>query len=184
MNNKFIASAAFVIGAASGALGAWYILKDKYERIAQEEIDSVKEYYKNKKHECTIKCEPDIPEENNEPEVEEVEIENEAVDTTDYDDYKIDGPYIISPEEFEELPCYSKIPLTVYSDLILADETNELIEDADRIIGADAFEAIKNNHEGEILVRNDRLMCDYEITKDDRTYLEAIDEPKESGDDE
>ncbi len=37
---------AFALGAVSGALCTWYYVKDKYEKIAQEEIDSVKEVFK------------------------------------------------------------------------------------------------------------------------------------------
>ena len=36
---------AFVLGAACGAGSVWYFLKTKYEKIAQEEIDSVKERF-------------------------------------------------------------------------------------------------------------------------------------------
>lgn len=41
---------AFLIGAAAGAGGSWYYFKRKYERIAQEEIDSVKERFSNSIH--------------------------------------------------------------------------------------------------------------------------------------
>lgn len=43
--NKTAIFAAFVLGAASGAAGAWYYAKKRYEQIAQEEIDSVKESF-------------------------------------------------------------------------------------------------------------------------------------------
>ena len=43
MSNRSLFSLGFIIGAASGATVAWYLLKDKYETLAQEEIDSVKE---------------------------------------------------------------------------------------------------------------------------------------------
>lgn len=39
----------FALGAVSGSLGAWQFAKKKYERICQEEIDSVKEAFRKKK---------------------------------------------------------------------------------------------------------------------------------------
>lgn len=36
---------AFVLGAAAGSAATWYVVKKKYEQIAQEEIDSVKESF-------------------------------------------------------------------------------------------------------------------------------------------
>lgn len=36
---------AFISGAAAGVAASWYVLKTKYEQIAQEEIDQMREYY-------------------------------------------------------------------------------------------------------------------------------------------
>ena len=41
LNNVLI----FAVGAAIGSAVTWKLLKTKYERIAQEEIDSVKEVF-------------------------------------------------------------------------------------------------------------------------------------------
>ena len=43
--NTLISLAAFAIGAAAGSVATWAVVKTKYERIAQEEIDSVKEVF-------------------------------------------------------------------------------------------------------------------------------------------
>lgn len=40
---------AFVAGGALGSLATWMFVKKKYEQIAQEEIDSVKEVYSKRK---------------------------------------------------------------------------------------------------------------------------------------
>lgn len=44
MNDKKVILA-FILGAAAGSAVSWMFLKKKYERIAQEEIDSVKERF-------------------------------------------------------------------------------------------------------------------------------------------
>ena len=45
MNNKFTNFIMFTAGAAVGSVVTWKLLKTKYERLAQEEIDSVKEVF-------------------------------------------------------------------------------------------------------------------------------------------
>lgn len=47
MNNKLFNVILFTAGVAIGSAVTWKIVKDKYERIAQEEIDSVKAEYVN-----------------------------------------------------------------------------------------------------------------------------------------
>lgn len=51
MSNKSLFSLAFIIGAATGSVVTWYLLKDKYEALAQEEIDSVKEVFLRREQE-------------------------------------------------------------------------------------------------------------------------------------
>jgi hypothetical protein len=51
MNNKIIFSLSFVAGAAIGSLATWHMLKTKYEDLAQEEIDSVKEVFAKREQE-------------------------------------------------------------------------------------------------------------------------------------
>ena len=51
MNNKIIFSLSFVAGAAIGSLVTWHMLKTKYEDLAQEEIDSVKEVFAKREQE-------------------------------------------------------------------------------------------------------------------------------------
>ena len=43
--NKARGFVMFVLGAAVGSVATWQYTKKKYERIAQEEIDSVKEIF-------------------------------------------------------------------------------------------------------------------------------------------
>lgn len=48
MKSKFINVLMFVAGAAAGSAVTWKILKTKYDRLIQEEIDSVKEVFADK----------------------------------------------------------------------------------------------------------------------------------------
>ena len=51
MSNKALFSLAFIIGTVTGSIVTWYLLKDKYEALAQEEIDSVKEVFSRREQE-------------------------------------------------------------------------------------------------------------------------------------
>jgi len=86
----------------------------------------------------------------------------------------INGPYVISPDEFNSSPPgYNAQPLDYFADGVLADNWGVIL-DLDETIGEDAV-----NHFGEydddiIYVRNERTEIDYEVTRDPRTYDEAV----------
>jgi len=174
MNNKYLLSSVliFAAGAATGAVASWYLLKTKYEQIAQEEIDSVKEAfakraaiekppleeYAAKLNECGYNLTGET--EDNSEEKEETESMED------------DMAYVISAEEFGEYDEYESITLSYYADGVLTDEADEIIDDVEDIIGSDAL-----THFGEdpddpdsVYVRNDRLKADYEILLDTRNY--------------
>ena len=125
MNDKTINLIFFVTGSAIGSLVTWKIIKKKYEQIAQEEIDSVKKVFskKNKKS--------DVEENFEEDDI--VELENNIIGL-EYVECSTDKPftpYVISPEEFGENDNYETSSLTFYSDGILADENDEMVDDVD-----------------------------------------------------
>lgn len=73
MKNLLINITLFAAGAAIGSAVTWKIVKTKYEQIAQEEIDSVKEVYSRKK---TTNDLDGVPEE--EP-IESIEEESKTI---------------------------------------------------------------------------------------------------------
>lgn len=172
----------FSLGAAAGVAVSWKILTDKYERIAQEEIDSVKDYYSKRN---------DVAE--SEPVSEEVEVANDAAKAEKYNDILTDEgytnysdtekggnemaikkiePYIIVPEDFGELDNYDVISLTYYADGVLTDDYDEIVENPDDVVGPDFAEHFGEYEDDSVFVRNDRLKADYEILYDMRKYSE------------
>lgn len=195
--NKAMPLATFAIGAAIGSAVTWYFVKTKYEQIAQEEIDSVKNVFSKKhgddsnKHKTCISNDdrisekkaaqarekPDIIEyatilksegytnySNMEPSIPEVE-KDKSMDA--------EKPYVISPNEFDEMDDYETISLTYYADNILADDMDELVEDADNVVGADFASHFGEYEDDSVFVRNDRLKADYEILRDERNYSDV-----------
>lgn len=104
-----------------------------------------------------------------------------GVHNTPIDIYKT--PYVIGPEESKASPPgdiwgYDYIEFTYYSDDILADDRDEKIEESKiaDILGTDWKNRFGEVDENIVYVRNDRLKCDYEIVKDNRTYKEVVGE--------
>ena len=187
MNRAIGMAAAFIFGAAAGAAGAWYFCKTKYERIAQEEIDSVKEVFSEKMKHAEEKKESEAPANIFDEDSEVMKDFQNAYGympnfkkpdnlpkVTIQDDRP--RPYIVTPDEYGDQDGHELIELIYYRDHILVTSVdNEIVEDVDDIVG---FESL--NHFGEnadypdqIFVRNDERQCDYEIVRDSRTYEES-----------
>ena len=82
-----------------------------------------------------------------------------------------DVPYVISPDEFDELDGYTAISLTYFADGVLSDENGVIIDDVEEIVG-DGLNHFGEYDEDAVYVRNDAKRCDYEILKDERKYAE------------
>lgn len=185
----------FMLGAAVGSLITWKLVEKKYKQIADEEIESVREYYRGKKEDFyapeNIETEeiefPKIPsEERKENLMERVQdlgydfSEDDGVLITEDEDGSIwlepeekVEPYVISPDEYGEIPGYDAESWSYYADGVLTNDDDEIVDDIEKYIG-DAL-----NHFGEfeddcVHVRNQNvgIKCDIEIIKYSETYDE------------
>ena len=175
----------FVLGAAVGSAVSWYFLKDKYEQIAQEEIDSVKQVFSGRGREERIdNAVNKIEFSKNKVEAEEdPKLINEVADILKSNNYvnrevqdlvdEAEKPYVISPDEFGELYDYENISLTYYADKVLADDNDELVEDVDDVVGYESLSHFGEYEPDSVFVRNDRLKADYEILMDHRNYRDV-----------
>jgi hypothetical protein len=82
-------------------------------------------------------------------------------------------PYVICPDEFGEMYDYETITLTLYSDGTLADESDEVVEDIEEIVGCESLNRFGEYEADCVFVRNDEKKCDYEILLDHRKYSEV-----------
>lgn len=176
----------FVAGAALGSFVTWKLLRDKYEQIAQDEIDSVKEVFAKK--ESYDNEEPvlaDESEHNEKPSIIEYAAKLQENGYTNYSDSEnkaivhkeendsVQEPYVISPEEFGEFEEYDKVSLTYYTDHVLADDNDDAIEDVDDVVGTESLSHFGEYEDDSVFVRNDRLKCDYEILLDQRKFSDV-----------
>lgn len=165
--NKFVSVAAFAAGAALGIAGTWRYFKCKYEKLVQEEVDSVKSTYK--------KYRDKQESEDTKPTAEIYSDEKPVAEKSEEKEERTvySRPYVISPDEFGEIEDYDKISLTYYADEVLTDECDEVIEDADEVVGLDSLKHFGEYEDDSVFVRNDRLKADYEILADHRTYSDV-----------
>lgn len=187
--NKFGSFAAFVFGAAAGSFATWIYAKNKYEAIIQEEIDSVKKVFSDRKpvknefadesdwfERARIAGRLEFPlgyAEKIQENGYSAHLENEMESSENRNEEEEDvgqGPYVISPDEFGEKDDYEQISLTYYSDGVLADEDEQIIWDVDEVVGEESLGRFGEYEDDSVFVRNDKLKCDYEILKDQRNY--------------
>lgn len=165
---------AFSIGAAVGSLVTWRVLKPKYEQMAQNDVNDVKEYYKKLYSEGK-------PEEVIVVDEKEVAMATEAVEKLGYSTFTKEkkgvdtiedeplSPYVISPDEFDEIG-YDTTTLTYFADGVLVDEADNVIDDVDELVGLDSLETFGRYEDDSVRVRNDHLKTDFEILRDLRCY--------------
>ena len=81
------------------------------------------------------------------------------------------APYVISPDECGEEIGYAISELTYFiNDDILVDDFGEIVEYPDELVGCDFMKHFGEYEEDSVFVRNETLMCDFEILKDIGTY--------------
>lgn len=185
MDNKIVGLLAFTIGAVTGSVVAWYYAKKKYEQIAQEEIDSVKEVFSRREKE---QAEPtnDKTESNHSQCYEDPQLKalREAADTIirqegyvtsdDSDTPVSNAPYVIPPEELYEREDYETYTLFYYADGVLTDDNEEIIDDVESTIGFESLNHFGKYEDDSVFVRNDVRGCDYEVLRDNRNYSDVI----------
>ena len=181
MSNGIKYFVTFTLGAAVGSVAAWSLLKSKYQQLAKEEIEEVREYYRNKEEEIEAEVDADVH-----------ASDWEACDeepTTNFNEYESltasytgqeggseemrETPYVITPEEFASDDEYQSESLTLYACGTLTDDFDNPIEDIEAMVG-DALDHFGEYEDDSVFVRNDHYKCNYEILKDVRTFDSAM----------
>lgn len=172
----------FTLGAAVGSLLTWKLVEKKYKQIADEEIASVKETFRNReKEEWKIVDNYIETDELDNTKMEYTkQINNLGYTKTDRD-YIVEveqgeeliEPYIISPEEYGEKEGFESVSWTCYADYILADDDRQVVSDPENIIG-DALSHFGEYADDAVYVRNENTECDYEILKHEKAFSEVI----------
>lgn len=207
MKSKFSFLLGLVFGASAGGAAVWYLIKDKYEAIAQEEIDSVKSTYAAQKEAISKEleaCRQELEEnramfsepkdkEKTAPGSDSAKAE-EIARKRGYTDYSRsvvppkaestpeksdDGPYVIAPLEFGELG-YARVSYTLYADGVVSDVNGVVVDNVEEMFG-DALHHFGEFEDDSVYVRNDIKGIDYEILKSLDTFDEFLNSLHERG---
>lgn len=183
MNNKIAGFLMFAAGAVVGSIVTWKIVQTKYERIANEEIESIREVYSKKET---------ARKENQAVQKEATDVEQSIYEMKDYlecikkngyhkeeikeegDPDMNDSPYVISPDEFGNRDDHTCVSLSYYADGVLADDWDTEIIDPDEEVGPNIASHFGEYEEDTVFVRNEKSKVDYEICRDLRTFAEVI----------
>jgi hypothetical protein len=183
----------FVIGAAAGSLATWLITKNYYKRIADEEIESVVERFRNRPTSGLSVIEHD----ESEGEITTATYENTSSYTLEEDEYRqlledngystepgdenyavfmgdgdeVTPPFVIAPEDYGD-EGYETKSFKYYADSILTDDEGEIISDPESVIGTALSKFGVFGEEDSVYVRDIEAEVDYEILKDDRMYAD------------
>lgn len=192
--------AMFMAGATVGATAAWLYLKRHYEQLAQEEIDSVKKVFSERKfvNSNFIKSEKENEKQEGNRHKEDItELKNNMMNYatklqeegyTNYtehskkiveenDELISNRPYVIAPNDYGEDEDYTQISLIYYSgDGVLADDEDEVVEDVANTVGEDFADYFGAYEDDSVFIRNDRLRCDYEILRDNHSFIDVVEE--------
>lgn len=200
MKEAIIKIAIFSFGVGVGVAGSWKYFDQKYQKLADEEIESVKEAFTKKS--------TDIKYEHvGEPiaKVESITVDdNSAVetatligsyssavdlDTKNYSEFyapkkveeaqtlspKEDEPFDISVDEYEEDNEFQKVTLNLYLEdgVLCYEETEEVAEENDTV-GSENLDDFSRTSFSTAYFRNPKEGIDYEVIKVDGSYKELI----------
>lgn len=185
MNSGLSKFLIFATGAAIGSVVTWKLVETRYARIANEEIESVREYYANKdKEKLTDEAYGEDDEESDTEENEEtIEMKDyrKIIAAAGYSD-KVEEdknmvnekPYVISPEDADDRDDYELEQLDYYEgDETLVDSFGDVVEDIDGTVGADFASHFGDYEQDTVYVANDETKTVYEICRDYRSYAEV-----------
>lgn len=181
----------FTVGAAIGSVITWRLLEAKYEKIVQEEIDSVKEVFA-RSYESNTDDEEGVEEDESEPvKVATVSHQPEKPDITNYaamihdlgytekkEETELDKskPYVIDPNDFGMEDDYNTESRLYHTDKFITDENFNLVNDIEDTIGFECLNTFGQYEEDAVYVRNELLKTDYEILRVDTAYEDVKDE--------
>ena len=184
MKGLFIFAAGLAVGAIAGAC----LVRNKALEDAKQEVEEVREYYRNK-HDEVKEGEPEVEVKVEVPQ--DVDLVKEIVKENGYTNYNKpqtvnipqyvmspnDDPYVIDPSEFGEEPGYDTMTLTYFADGVLVDDVDDVIEEADVVVGLENLKVFEEFGATAVYVRNDIYRTDYEILRDDWNYSDLKEPP-------
>ena len=198
----------FLVGLVVGSVLTYHGLKNKVEAEIDEEVNKVKEFYKDQlekqqaeyfEKEEYLKSKAAVAEDKgsivskiiNQKKIENYESGQDEENDIDSDEapagaFEVfrddiiaqDKPFVIEEDRVGEYISYDLISLIYFSDGVLTDDWEVPVENPDETVGKE-YEGYFETGEDVVYVRNDKLKCECEITRDLRTFEEVKEEGSE-----
>lgn len=172
MKNYIVSALSFIVGGVLGYFTAQSLLKNKYETIAQQEIDSVKRVFKEQQDKKQKKKASDLA--SGKPPISDYvkQLKDLGYSKEAEVPKEEDKPVIIAPEDFGTEPGYDSETLTYYANEVVTDERGDILEDdeLEEYLGTDWKSHFGEYEDDSIHVRNPRLKMEYEVLKDLSDY--------------
>lgn len=179
----------FIFGAAAGAGVTYFITKKYFQKIADEEIASVKARFTVEKKNVIVKEDPKNIEEvvsvdahssiENEPSSKSYTPYSEYYETKEEvndlsDDGIVEEIHPVTPMEFNDEyannEAYEKVDLFLFSDGVVADSSFEPLKDADSYLGNNWKSHIGEYDEDVVYIRNHKINTDFCVVTDERDW--------------
>jgi hypothetical protein len=183
----------FLLGVATGSAATYFIVKKKYEKIANEEIESVVETFKNREKAekdseetqelanelCTIE---NVRDESYQDKINDLGYSSDVDTSEEDDDYTVKvengpdivAPYIISEDEYGEFGN-EEITLIYYDDNVLCDEEDNVIVNPEDVVGQ-ALTEFDDQYTERVYVRDESHEIDYIILRSEKRYSDIASE--------
>lgn len=191
MKETLIRVAIFSVGVGVGIAASMTYFDKKYQKLADEEIESCRQAFSKPKVIFTEKDRVANPEKHVEidPLGSNVYSSSVQLETKAYSDYyapkkveeaktlspKEDEPFDISVDEYEEDTEFMKVTLNLYlSDGALVYEETEELADEGSTVGQENLDDFSRTSFSSAYFRNPKNNIDYEVIKVDGSYRELI----------
>lgn len=188
----------FVVGVAAGAAASYYFTKEKLNKEYEESLNAIRQSYDERVEKIHNSAEAikllhekkDAIMQEIEKQVEEQKLESEKpVVETDYSSISAvkkekkkaetkEPIHIITEQEAQSKATsgYEIVGLTLYEDDVLVDdETENIIEEYEYWIGAGGLSTIRNNDSEAIYILNENRKAIYDITVIDERFGDDYD---------
>lgn len=164
-----------VVGFAAGFGLATYLTKTKYEDMANEEIQAMRDYVKKK-----------TGDESEEVESKKAQVEKHKEDMKKFEEKRINyaqasekgkevefmndvdatKPYRIPEEDFVvDDEDFEKVSLEYYTESELLYEGEEVVSNVEETVGQDCLNLLHGFEGDTIYIRNEKYQIDYEVIK-------------------
>ena len=162
----------FVIGTVAGSAVTYKFVKDKYEKITNEEIAAMREHFEEKYNQpiCNEASNYE-PTDADAEKLKDILLNNGYESKSEKEENK-EGEDMYVPEQ-----DYPTITLTYYEgDGVLTDDHDKIITNADELVGPDFAQHFGEYEEDSVYVRNSKLKVHYEILRDYGAYADRMSE--------